>query len=203
MQSAITDALVNDLLDQAHAFTEGAVAMLDANLEDILNDMRNEPGLESRMEEAEAYAAEIRHVAGDAFEQAAATAELGAAGAAARVAIAGIRTRLQTQLANAMTPDEVDAILSAAEGDALMLTNQMDARLLEVQEEHQLHEGEGNGKPSEAALLAKSLKTAVDKDIASIRGQATSYADARKAGIEQDAAGAAQALFDATKERAT
>lgn len=67
---------------------------------------------------------------------------------------------------------------------------------------HGLH-GDGSGKPTEAELLAKSLRKAVDRDIEQIRGKAIAYADDRKAALEKDAANAAQRIFEATKEKAT
>lgn len=101
-----------------------------------------------------------------------------------------------------MTAEEVDARLSEAEGDANLLTKKMNKRLDGVIEEHGLG-GEGSGTQSKAELLAAELRTAVDRDIEAIRGKAMSYADERKAFLVTEAANAAQALFEATKEKAT
>jgi len=53
LEAADTDALVNGLLEEAHAFTATAEAALDASLEDIMSEARAEPGLASRMDELE------------------------------------------------------------------------------------------------------------------------------------------------------
>jgi len=101
-----------------------------------------------------------------------------------------------------MTAEEVDARLEAAEGDANLLTSTMNSKLDEVIEVHGLA-AEGDGKKSDAQKLATQLRKAVQADIEAIASQAMSFADERKAALEKEAANAAQAAFEATKERAT
>jgi tetrahydromethanopterin S-methyltransferase subunit A len=83
-----------------------------------------------------------------------------------------------------------------------MLTTTMNNRLDSVIETHGLG-GDGSGKKTDAEKMSANLRKAVDKDIGAIRDKAMFLADERKAGLEKEAADAAQALFDATKERAT
>jgi hypothetical protein len=67
--------------------------------------------------------------------------------------------------------------------------------------EHNLAGGDGN--QSAAQKLAGSLRKAVKKDVEAASGKAVALADGRKAGLEKEAADAAKAVFEATKERAS
>jgi RNA polymerase-interacting CarD/CdnL/TRCF family regulator len=201
LQQADTAAGVLELLEQARAFTADAEDNLAAQLDEILAEARDTPGLEERIPEAEAYVETIKAEQGAAFSDAGAGAELAASGAEARVAIASIKSRLQRDLAEAKTAEEVDSILNEAESDAMALTNRMNGNIDDVISTHNLASPEG-AKKSDAEVLAGDLRKAVAKDIDNIRGKAIAFADERKAGLEKDAANAAQALFEATAARA-
>lgn len=69
-----------------------------------------------------------------------------------------------------------------------------------IEEHGELEDGHGS---TTAAILVDELRIAVAKDIEAIRGKAIAFADDRKAALEVEAANAAQAIFEATKERAT
>jgi len=129
LAEAVSEAAVLELLDGAMAFSQNAEAALDEQLRSIIEEARSEPGLASRIEEAEAYADVIREDQRHAFADANAGAELAAAGANAKLAIASIKSRLMKQLAEATTADEVDARLGDAEGDAKFLESTMSDRL--------------------------------------------------------------------------
>lgn len=91
--------------------------------------------------------------------------------------------------------------MSTAEADANALTAKMGDRLDSVVEEHNL--GGAAGGSHGARKLAADMRKSVAKDIKRIAGRAVALADQRKAGLEKEAANAANALFEATKERAT
>jgi len=104
-------------------------------------------------------------------------------GAMTRVGIKNIRTRLQSKLAEAMTAEEVDALLREAEGDARFLSQNMDRRLDETVAEHDDAGGVVAGTESDAEIKARNLRTAINKDIEVISGKAVAFADERKAAL--------------------
>ena len=157
-----------------------AEAALAEQLENILDEARQTPGLEDRIPEAEAYAETIRAEQGAAFADAGATAELAAAGASARVRILNIETRLQADLSEAMSTDEIDERLVRAESDANSLTRNMSNRLDDVIASYGLG-GDGTTTGSSAEQVAMDLRAALDKDIAAIANKAMVWADERKA----------------------
>jgi hypothetical protein len=63
-------------------------------LKEILAEASKDPGLKSRIKEAEAYADEIRDAQKKVLADANAGADLAATGVKARIAVAGIKSRL-------------------------------------------------------------------------------------------------------------
>jgi len=175
---------------------------LDAQLEGIIDEAREDEGLADRIPEAEAYADEIRAAQYAAFSDASAGASLTGIGASTRVSINSIKSRLQGQLDRALTADEVDQRLAQADDDARLLLGQMNNALTAVMEDHGLDLNEEDGTSSAAALAAQ-LFDSVAKDIENIKGQAIALADLRKAAIQNEQANAAEALYEATKAKAT
>jgi hypothetical protein len=202
LAEANSSADIEELLAGAKEYAAEAQAGLAGNLREILDEAAQDPGLVSRIAEAEAYAEAIKAEQAVAFEDANAGAELAGTGAQARSTIKVIRERLEAGLAEATTQEEVDELLSTAEADANALTARMNDRLNTVIEEHGLGETAGGSKQGPKKLAA-DMRKSVAKDIEAIAGRAVALADKRKAGLEKEAANAANALFEATQQRAT
>lgn len=94
LQKAKSDAEAMQLLQEAKAQAAKQQTGLDQQLKDIINEAKKNPGLKSRIKEAEAYADEIRDAQKKVLADANAGADLAATGVKARIAVEGIKSRL-------------------------------------------------------------------------------------------------------------
>jgi hypothetical protein len=200
LEAAGTEAAVVEILTSAAEETARLTQQLDDQLNEVLDEARAAPGLEERIPEAEAYADEIRADQARAFGQAQAGAELAAAGAQAALALQALASRLDGDLGEANSNDEVDAALGSAEQRLASQTRSRNSQLDEIIETHGLASVEG-GKKTDAEKLAAALRKALGRDIEKAEAKAIQAADRRKAELERAAAGRARAVLDEAKAR--
>lgn len=112
-------------------------------MEEILAEVRADAGLVDRVEEATAYADEIRESAREAFAASQAGAELAAAGAGAALALASLASRLNDELEQATTNEAVDEALSMGQQRLASQTRSRNRHLDEIIEIHGLASAEG------------------------------------------------------------
>lgn len=165
LATAESEDEVNQISGLINSAFEDAVNQLDTDLTEIIDEAAGVEGLESRIEEARAYADEIRAGASERATYGKAKAELAVAGKRGEITLNNIQVAMKARFDGAKTHDEVDQVLEDTEFDVKTASRLVNNQLDDIMDNNNLY-----GTPSEKST--EKLRTAMSKDVERLQGRA-------------------------------